>query len=647
MVSFHDHADALAAGGYHPIPIRPYSKRPAIDEWEKYEHGISPRVRVPASCGTGVLTGLLRPIDVDITRADLAAEVRQQAIAVWGANCIRIGMAPKCAIMVRTAAAAPKLKSLQFRFVDDAPGAAAHCVEILGLGQQIVVEGFHPVTRQPYSWEGGDLLEHPLLSLPIATENELYGFLQWVNNRMLEAGGIPCGRIAKEDHAARTPHDELAANDPAECIEAIKALANDDLHWDDWIYVGLAIKGALGEAGLPAWHEFSRQSSKYDPELTARAYRSFDPDRIGAGTLYRMAFAAGWDRPIPSVDISGLLAGRTDTTTPLLLDYDGLTRAVGPLSWLTKGVIPSHAIGSVYGASGTFKSFIVLDGCLHLAHDRQWLGRRTRGGGVAYVAAEGGTGLLARITAWHKHHQLDPRAARFRACITPLTLDKAADLKRLSDALDAELDHLGSIALIVLDTMSQTMSGDENEARDTAAYLRAIGGWLRDRFRCAILIVHHTGKDAARGPRGSSAIRGNLDFLFEVERTEGAMAATLTVRKQKDGRDGDAFPFALERHVIGRDEDGDDVSSLVAVYHDAVGAIIANASGRATKYEAWLLEIIGNGKLYADSRDEFYAKCGEDKPDTKKKAFARAIKSLLESGRVVDRNNCLFPSVEK
>ena len=329
MVSFHDHADALAAGGYHPIPIRPYSKRPAIDEWEKYEHGVSPRPRVSSTCGMGVLTGLLRPIDIDVTRADLAAEIRQQAIAVWGSSCIRVGMAPKCAVMVRTAVAAPKLKSLQFRFADDAAGAAAHCVEVLGLGQQIVVEGFHPVTRQPYQWEGGDLLDNPLVSLPIATENELYGFLQWVNNRLLEAGGIPCGKIAKQDHAARTSNDELAANDPAECVEAIGALTNDDLHWDDWVYIGLAIKGALGDDGLPAWHEFSRKSSKYDPDLTSRLYRSFDPERIGAGTLYRLAFEAGWNRPMPAVDISGLLQGKADANTPLLLDYDALARAAG------------------------------------------------------------------------------------------------------------------------------------------------------------------------------------------------------------------------------------------------------------------------------------------------------------------------------
>lgn len=646
LVTFRDAADPLAANGYQPVPILPFSKRPAIDAWQKFEHGRTPAPRLAADAGCGILCGIVRGIDIDVTRADLSRELRGRAEDIWGRMPARTGLAPKVLLCVRTASAGNKLFSLRFRFPDDPPGAKPHGIEILGKGQQFVAYGMHPDTRAAYTWNGaGEPLEVPLEQLPIATEDELFGFLQWANNRLLEAGGVPCGNLAHNDSTQRTTSDELAAHNPEECAEAVAAIPNDDLHWDDWVYVGLAIKGALGDAGITVWHEFSRRSAKYDPELTAAAFRSFKPERIGAGTLYRLAFGAGWQRPTYHVDIGALLgaAKGAEASAPLLLDYEALQAAVGPLSWLVKGVVPGNAIGSVYGGPGTFKSFIVLDACLHLAHDLAWLGRRCKGGGVAYVAAEGGTGLLARIDAWHQHHELDPRAARFRACITPLTLDRPADLKRLSDALDAERERLGGLALVVLDTLSQTMGGDENEARDTSAYLRAIGGWVRDRFRCSVLIVHHAGKDTTKGPRGSSAIRGNLDFLYEVERVDGAMAATLAVRKQKDGRDGDVFAFNLERKVLGQDEDGDDLTSLVAVHHDAVGALVANTAMRSTRYEAWLLEIIGNGKLYADSRDAFYEKCGDDKPDTKKKAFARAIKSLLESGRIVDRNNCLFP----
>lgn len=644
--TFNAVADELAANGYLPVPLIPHSKRPAIEAWEKYEHGRSPLPKIHQQAGCGILCGLVRGVDIDVMRIDLAAELRAHAEAVWGSLPARIGQAPKVMLLCRTVRPGAKLRSIAVRFPDDPPGAKPHAVEILGAGQQFVAYGEHPDTRLPYTWNGaGEPLQVPLEQLPVATEEELYGFLQWVNNRLIEAGGVPCGKLAKQDTEQRTSNDELAAHDPDECAQAIAAIANDDLHWDDWVYVGLAIKGALGDAGLTAWHEFSRRSAKYDPELTSRQYASFNPERIGAGTLYRLAFDAGWQRPTYDVDISGLL--RNDKQpTPLLLDYTGLQRAVGPLSWLVKGVIPANSIGSLYGGPASFKSFILLDAALHVAHALQWLGLRTKQGGVVYVAAEGGTGLLARIDAWHRKYQRDPRAAPFRACITPLTLDKAVDLKRLVDAVDAQLDALGSVAMVVLDTMSQTMSGDENEARDTAAYLRAIGGAIRARYGCAVVVVHHTGKDVSRGPRGSSAIRGNLDFLLEVDRPEGQMVASMTVRKQKDGRDGECYPFAMDRVELGTDEDGDPITSLVAAHHDAVAAVLATAAERNTKYEAWLLEIVGSGKLYGDSRNQFYEKCGNASADTKKKAFARAIKSLLESRQLVERNNCLFPRGE-
>lgn len=648
LSTFRETADILSANGYQPVPILPFSKRPAIDAWQKFEHGRTPVPRLAPNAGCGILCGLVRGIDIDVMRTDLAREIRARAEETWGRMPARIGMAPKVLLLARTARAGNKLFSLRFRFPDDPPGAKPHGIEVLGLGQQFVAYGMHPDTRTEYTWNGaGEPLEVPFDQLPIATDEEFFGFLQWANNLLLDAGGVPCGTLAHNDSAARTSNDELAAHNPDECKQAIAALANDDLHWDDWIYVGLAIKGALGDAGLAAWHEFSRRSSKYDPEATSAAFRSFKPERIGAGTLYRLAFNAGWQRAEPDVDISSLInAAPTGEAAPLLLDYVGLQRAVGPLSWLVKGLIPANSIGSLYGGPASFKSFILLDGALHVAHDMRWLGLRTRQGGVVYVAAEGGTGLLARIDAWHQKHNRDARTAPFRACITPLTLDKAVDLKRLVDAVDAQLDALGSVAMVVLDTMSQTMSGDENEARDTAAYLRAIGGAIRARYGCAVVVVHHTGKDVSRGPRGSSAIRGNLDFLLEVDRPEGQMVAAMTVRKQKDGRDGECYPFAMDRVELGTDEDGDPITSLVAAHHDAVAAVLATAAERNTKYEAWLLEIVGSGKLYGDSRDQFYEKCGNASADTKKKAFARAIKSLLESRQLVERNNCLFPRGE-
>ena len=635
-VTFSDTAGGLAANGYAPIPIAPHSKRPAIEAWQKYEYKPGDDRKFGDRVGSGLLCGYLRGIDVDVMRPELAAEIRAQAEAIWGRMPARIGQAPKVLLLVRSVAVGHKLFSLRYRFPDDAAGAKPHGIEILGAGQQFIAYGYHPDTRAPYTWNGaGEPLEVPFDQLPIATEAELFGFLQWVNNRLLDAGGTPTGNLAHNDSATRTTNDELEAHNPDECRAAIAHLDNSDLHWDDWIYVGLAIKGALGDAGLSAWHEFSRKSSKYDPAVADRAYQSFKPERIGAGTLYRLALDSGWERPTYGVDLSGLLPDKPPA--PLLLDVAQLRATVGSLRWLVKHAIPANSVGIVYGPSGSFKSFIVLDMALHIAHGLPWLGRKSGQGSVVYVAAEGGTGLLARLDAWHQKHGLDPAAAPFRTCVVPLMLDHPRDLKQLSDAIAAA--DIGNPSLIVLDTLSQTMAGDENEARDTANYLRGVGSALRARFGATVMPVHHTGHSAGDRPRGSSAIKGNTDFLFAVSREEGQMTALLECKKQKDGDNGPALPFVLERLEVGRDDDGDPMTSLVANYHDNASAILAASKlpKAATKYERTLLDLITvDGRIYGEVRDEFYAKLGNMGSDAKKHAFSRAYKGLVERWSIVE-----------
>ena len=74
-------------------------------------------------------------------------------------------------------------------------------------------------------------------------------------------------------------------------------LPNNDLAYDDWIAIGLAIKGALGDAGLAIWEDWSAQSAKNDPVLTASPGTASSPHSIGAGTLYERALEAGWEPP--------------------------------------------------------------------------------------------------------------------------------------------------------------------------------------------------------------------------------------------------------------------------------------------------------------------------------------------------------------
>jgi hypothetical protein len=91
-----------------------------------------------------------------------------------------------------------------------------------------------------------------------------------------------------------------------------------------------------------------------------------------------------------------------------------------------------------------------------------------------------------------------------------------ADRKALVEAITQAGVKPG---LIVLDTLARCYGGgDENSTKDMNTFVTNCD-LLRESFPdTTILVVHHTGKDTARGLRGSSAFNGALDIAFEMNR---------------------------------------------------------------------------------------------------------------------------------
>lgn len=66
------------------------------------------------------------------------------------------------------------------------------------------------------------------------------------------------------------------------------------------------------------------------------------------------------------------------------------------LEWFVKRVLPRAGLGAIYGQPGCGKSFFALDLVMVIARGLpMWRGqRRSKGGRVAYVVAEGATGRM-------------------------------------------------------------------------------------------------------------------------------------------------------------------------------------------------------------------------------------------------------------
>ncbi len=314
-----------------------------------------------------------------------------------------------------------------------------------------------------------------------------------------------------------------------------------------------------------------------------------------------------------------------------LLTLGQLREQSHAVSWLVKHVIPADSIGMLFGGSGTFKSFIAVDLACHIVHGLSWLGRRSRKGAVIYLAAEGGTGLWSRICAWHQARRLSYEQVPFY--VVPVALDLTADAWKIVEAAQA----LGiSPELVVVDTLSQTFAGEENSAQEVAAYFRELGMRIRQLWKCAVMILHHTGHLATERPRGSSAMRANLDWMLGLHRDDKEMLATLSCAKQKDGEPFQDTTFALTQHRLGTDEDGDEVKSLIARHLTSAEELqeAMEKEGRTGRGggNQLLVSLLQNGGLEADLRTEFMKRCEQESPEARRQAYSRAKRWATSAG---------------
>ena len=194
---------ALRANGYFPVPVSgpdmnvpSAGKRPLMAKWQTRcldasIEDIARWARVePASINTGLLTGVLAAVDIDVLDAALAARIEALAVLSLGQTPLRrIGRAPKVLLCYRLAVPTDKLQSPALTFTAD-PAEKPTRVEVLGRGQQFVAFGIHPETRQPYAWSDGSPLTVPFEDVPEVEPASLRQFLADVEDLIREAGGL-------------------------------------------------------------------------------------------------------------------------------------------------------------------------------------------------------------------------------------------------------------------------------------------------------------------------------------------------------------------------------------------------------------------------------------------------------------------------
>lgn len=213
-----------------------------------------------------------------------------------------------------------------------------------------------------------------------------------------------------------------------------------------------------------------------------------------------------------------------------------------PTKWLLDSLIPEEGFVGLYGQPGSGKSFIALDWAMCIAEGRPWLGiYNCQQAPVIYVAAEGGRGIQKRVWAWMQHYGYKDLPAMY-FLLSPLYVREEGTVEKFIDKLEDEDVWPG---LIVLDTLSRSFGGgEENASADMGHFVDQITKLAVGR-RMAALIVHHTNVGGAR-ERGSTAFRGAADAMFgcfaeKDKNTNRIIRIELKNDKQKDGADAPAI----------------------------------------------------------------------------------------------------------
>ena len=347
-----------------------------------------------------------------------------------------------------------------------------------------------------------------------------------------------------------------------------------------------------------------------------------------------------------------------------------------PVKWLIDKVLPVGSFSALFGPPGSFKSFIALDIAEAIATGRPWMGNEvTEAGACLYICGEGFGGVGARIKACKQHHQTEDGAPIYVIRHQLNLRSSIEDFNALMLAVEILVQQTGiNFKLIIIDTLARAFGGgNENDSSDMGAFITSCGHIQKIIQDCALMILHHSGKDATKGLRGHSSLLGAVDTELELLRFEDSMKGLIHISKQKDGEDNTRIGFEMVSVELaapaGSLQIGDPVTSL-AVQASELGSYEAEkkktknnaGKGKNQSIEMVSLENIlkakgilrfieGSQRMVVslnDWHDEFRSKKGitDASNSTSKqsfnKAWNRAKDRLSDSGEIGIRDNFVW-----
>lgn len=229
-------------------------------------------------------------VDIDVVNEGLARVIGDMAVKALGKAPMRIGRYPKRLLMYRSD---ERIGKMQVRFRDGM--GVEQLVEFLGDGQQYVIGGIHPITREPYSLDV-DLAAKGPSCLKLVTREKIETFFADLAET-LEMMGCEIIHADKSAQKAveRQSVDQTGLIAPSinQVVAAVGVIPNTNEHFpdrDDYIRMGYAIKAACGpDNEAEAFEIFSDWANRWEDGVN-----SLDTIEADFGRMHP-PYELGWD----------------------------------------------------------------------------------------------------------------------------------------------------------------------------------------------------------------------------------------------------------------------------------------------------------------------------------------------------------------
>jgi hypothetical protein len=170
---------------------------------------------------------------------------------------------------------------------------------------------------------------------------------------------------------------------------------------------------------------------------------------------------------------------------------------------------------------------------------------------------------------------------------------------------DQAAGNVEALDLLVIDTLhSASVGSDENSAQDMGKVLQAVKNAQRA-LGCAVILIHHSNK-AGTGERGSSALRGAMDAMIEIE--PSANKFVMRCSKLKDAEQWKQQTFDLvavedcESVRVWWDEPADKQNA--GKQDNDIGAIVDLL--KRTPKQRYTIKAIGDAIAFAGGKPKLY-----------------------------------------